>query len=153
MLANLEEMEILRRIVDRLPLAKPVYGAVEMSRFGTRIDPFTRRPAFHSGLDLAGPAGTKVRVTADGKVIDAKRDGAYGLKVDVDHGLGIVTRYAHLSRILVSPGQQVKIGETVGIQGSTGRSTGAHLHYEVRHKDTPINPKNFLNARRYVAQN
>ncbi|NBX03126.1 MAG: M23 family metallopeptidase [Alphaproteobacteria bacterium] len=153
MLSSLDELESLRQIVSKLPLAKPVLNAEPQSPFGHRVDPFTRKLAFHSGLDLSGPAGSKIRATAAGKVIAAERDGAYGNKIDIDHGMGIVTRYGHLSRILVTAGDQVAIGQTIGIQGSTGRSTGAHLHYEVRYKDQPINPKNFLNARRYVAKN
>lgn len=150
---KLDELALLGQIVDTLPLGKPVAGAEEQSGFGHRIDPFTGRLAFHSGLDLSGPAGAKILCTAAGTVVAAGRDGAYGNMVDVDHGFGIVTRYGHLSQILVEKGQQVSKGDVVGIQGSTGRSTGPHLHYEVRLHNQPTDPKNFLKAGRYVSQN
>jgi murein DD-endopeptidase MepM/ murein hydrolase activator NlpD len=121
-----------------------------MSQFGRRIDPFTGRLAFHSGLDMAGPTGSKIYATADGKVEFTGRQGAYGIMVDIAHGFGLSTRYAHLSQILVEDGQAVKKGQVIAIQGSTGRSTGAHLHYEVRYKDQPLDPRKFLNAGRYV---
>lgn len=150
--SDLDKLDLLRRIVANLPLGKPMTNAEQQSPFGHRFDPFTRRLAYHSGLDLAGPNGAQIYSTAAGKVVDAGRDGAYGNKIDIDHGFGIVTRYGHLSKILVTPGQQVKLGELIGIQGSTGRSTGPHLHYEVRYHDQAVNPKNFLNAR-YVVEN
>jgi murein DD-endopeptidase MepM/ murein hydrolase activator NlpD len=151
--SNLDELSTLRQIVGNLPLARPIQNASEQSGFGHRIDPFTRRLAFHSGLDLSGPDGSKALSTAAGKVVSAGRNNAYGNAVDIDHGYGIVTRYAHLSRILVNEGDIVAAGQPIGIQGSTGRSTGAHLHYEVRYHDKPLNPINFLSVRRYVSQN
>lgn len=151
--ADLDELTALRRIVGVLPLGVPMEHSEQQSPFGHRIDPFTRHLAFHSGLDLSGPSGSKVYSTANGKVTLAERDGAYGNAVDVSHGFGLSTRYAHLSQILVKPGQLVKRGDPIGIQGSTGRSTGNHLHYEVRHNDQPMNPKNFLKAgASYVSQ-
>lgn len=148
--ANLNQLSDLQFAVDNLPLANPIPKGDEQSRFGHRIDPFTGRLAFHSGIDLAGPSGSGIYSTADGKVTAAGRNGAYGNAVDVEHEFGISTRYAHLSRILVSEGQRVRKGDLIGIQGSSGRSTGAHLHYEVRYHDKPVNPKSFLNAGRYV---
>lgn len=151
--SNLDELSTLRQIVGNLPLSRPMANATENSGFGHRVDPFTRRLAFHAGQDLSGPAGSKVVSTAAGRVISAGRNSAYGNAVDVDHGYGIVTRYAHLSRILVNEGDIVTTGQPIGVQGSTGRSTGAHLHYEVRYHNKPLNPKNFLSVSRYVSQN
>ena len=151
--ARLDELATLRQIVGNLPLAKPIENAEQRSPFGHRFDPFNHRLAFHSGLDLSGPAGSMIHCTANGRVVAAGRDGAYGNAIDIDHGFGVMTRYAHLSKILVTPGQVVTLGQVIGVQGSTGRSTGAHLHYEVRYHDEPLNPKNFLEARRYVSQN
>lgn len=152
MLASLDELAILRQIVGDLPLAKPIRSADEQSNFGHRIDPFTGHLAFHSGLDLAGPAGAKIYSTADGTVTAAGRNGSYGNAIDVDHGYGVSTRYGHLSAILVREGQKVHKGDVIGIQGSTGRSTGPHLHYEVRYRDRALNPKKFLTAGTYVSK-
>lgn len=149
-ISRLDELSALRQIVENLPVRKPVLGYQEMSQFGRRIDPFTGHLAFHSGVDLAGPPDAKIYATADGKVSFAGRQGAYGNMVDVDHGFNITTRYAHLSRILVEEGTMVKKGQVIAVQGSTGRSTGAHLHYEVRYNNQPLNPVNFLAAGRYV---
>jgi murein DD-endopeptidase MepM/ murein hydrolase activator NlpD len=102
--------------------------------------------AFHSGVDLAGPEHAKVLATNDGKVEFAGWQSAYGNMVDIKHQYGLSTRYAHLERVLVQPEQWVKKGQVIGIQGSTGRSTGHHLHYEVRYQGRAINPNNFLKA-------
>ncbi len=149
-ISKLDELKVLNTIISNLPVRKPIYGFQEMSQFGRRIDPFTGRLAFHSGIDLAGPADSKIFATADGKVSFAGRSGAYGNMIDVDHGFNITTRYGHLNEILIEEGAVVKKGQVIGIQGSTGRSTGAHLHYEVRYNDQPMNPRNFLNAGLYV---
>jgi len=114
------------------------------SGFGYRRSPFTNRREFHNGLDIAGPSGTPVYATAKGLVIAAGKDGAYGLTVDIDHGLGIMTRYAHLHRIVVKEGQSVSRGELVGHIGSTGRATGPHLHYEVRLSGIPVDPMRYI---------
>lgn len=149
-ISKLDELSVLKQIVDNLPVRKPIYDYQEMSQFGRRIDPFTGHLALHSGLDMAGPIGSKIYATADGEVSYAGRQGAYGNMVDVNHGFNISTRYAHLSEILVQEGDYVRKGQVIAIQGSTGRSTGAHLHYEVRYKDRPMDPRNFLSAGRYV---
>lgn len=147
------QLAVLRRLVDALPLASPVTKARTASKFGRRIDPFHRKLAFHAGLDLAAVANAKVYSTSDGVVTHAARRGAYGNMVEVNHGYGISTRYAHLSRIHVVQGQKVKKGQIVGAQGSTGRSTGPHVHYEVRFNNRPIDPANFLAAgKQYVSQ-
>jgi murein DD-endopeptidase MepM/ murein hydrolase activator NlpD len=130
-----------------VPVRKPVIGDVDMSSpFGVRMDPFLGRPAMHTGLDLRGDTGEPVHVTANGRVSMAGRDGGYGNMVEVDHGNGFATRYGHLSEIDVKVGQPVRIGETIGRIGSTGRSTGPHLHYETRINGEPVDPQKFLRA-------
>lgn len=150
---QLEELMVLGKVVEALPLARPMNGGSLQSNFGKRRDPFTGRLAFHAGLDISGPTGTKVLSTGEGVVTFAGRSGAYGQVVDIDHGLGISTRYGHLSRLMVKEGQRIGAGDVIGIQGSTGRSTGEHVHYEVRFNDKPFNPKNFLDATHAVLQN
>lgn len=152
MFNSLDDLADLSQIVNNLPLARPIKNATEQSTFGHRVDPFTGHLAFHSGLDMSGPIGSKIHSAADGKVVSAGRNGAYGNAIDVSHGFGITTRYGHLSEVLVHEGQHVKKGDVIGIQGSTGRSTGPHLHYEVRYHDQAMNPKNFLEASQHVSK-
>ena len=151
-ISQLDELSVLKQIVDNLPVRKPIYGYQEMSQFGRRIDPFTGSLAFHAGLDMAAPADSKIYATADGTVSFAGRQGAYGNMIEVNHGFEVATRYGHLSQILVEEGETVKKGQVIAVQGSTGRSTGPHLHYEVRFKNQPMDPRNFLTAGRYVQQ-
>ena len=113
------------------------------SGYGFRRDPIYGATKFHSGLDFAAKTGTDVFATADGKILDAGRKSGYGNCIDIDHGYNYNTRYAHLSTILVKPGQNVKRGELIGKVGSTGKSTGPHLHYEVLFKGEPQNPVNY----------
>ncbi len=113
------------------------------SGYGVRRDPIYGSSKFHAGLDFAAKTGTPVFATADGKVAEAGRQSGYGNCIDISHGYNYLTRYAHLSEILVKPGQEVKRGEMIGKVGSTGKSTGPHLHYEVRFKDEPQNPVNY----------
>ena len=130
-----------------VPVRKPVIGEVDMSSpFGMRMDPFLGRPAIHTGIDLRGEVGEPVRATATGHVSIAGREGGYGNMVEIDHGNGLATRYGHLSVISVKIGQLVRIGEVVGKIGSTGRSTGPHLHYETRVKGEAVDPQKFLRA-------
>ncbi len=152
MLNGLDNLVVLSQIVSTLPLSKPIHVYGEQSAFGHRIDPFNGHMAFHSGLDMAGPIGSKIYSTADGEILSAGRNGAYGNAIDIDHGFGVTTRYGHLSEVLVHEGQQVKKGEVIGIQGMTGRATGPHLHYEVRYHDQAVNPKNFLEAQKDVSE-
>ena len=140
------ETRRLRSGLDQLPVRNPAPGAREASGFGNRVDPFLGTMAFHSGLDLEMPAGSPARATAAGNVISAGWNGGYGLMVEVRHAHGFSTRYAHLSSIAVSEGQEIKIGDTVGRVGTTGRSTGPHLHYETRMGDTPLDPRRFIAA-------
>ena len=120
------------------------------SMFGARSDPFTRVKALHTGLDLPRKMGTVVRTTADGKVKRAGWAGAYGRLIEITHDNGLSTRYAHLSKINIKVGQVVKAGQVIGRVGSTGRSTGPHLHYETRVNGSPANPRKYLSAGKYV---
>ncbi|AWM01066.2 M23 family metallopeptidase [Bradyrhizobium amphicarpaeae] len=141
------EMDRLNRTLALVPYRKPVIGEVEFtSGFGVRSDPFLGRPAMHTGLDFRAASGDPVRVTANGKVVSAGWSGGYGRMVEVDHGNGLSTRYGHLSEINVKVGEIVKIGQVVGLVGSTGRSTGPHLHYETRIEGEAVDPQKFLRA-------
>ncbi len=137
----------LRRLMPYLPLRKPVEGPLDItSGFGGRADPFFGRLAVHTGVDLRDPQGSPVRSTGAGKVVTAGWNGGYGNMIEIDHGNGLTTRYAHLSAILVSEDQWVDAGWIVGKLGSTGRSTGPHLHYEVRIGGEPVDPMRFVRA-------
>lgn len=141
------QVEQLNRTLALVPYRKPVVGEVEFtSGFGVRTDPFLGRAAMHTGLDFRAQTGDPVRVTANGKVVRAAWAGGYGQMVEVDHGNGLSTRYGHLSEILAKVGQQVKIGDVIGEVGSTGRSTGPHLHYETRIDGEAVDPQKFLRA-------
>jgi len=141
------QVEKMNRTLSLVPYRKPVIGEVEFtSGFGVRSDPFLGRPAMHTGLDFRAASGDPVRVTANGKVVNAGWSGGYGRMVEVDHGNGLSTRYGHLSEINVKIGQQVKIGDIIGEVGSTGRSTGPHLHYETRIDGEAVDPQKFLRA-------
>jgi len=134
-----------------IPSDKPVRTAEFTSAFGVRSDPFRRGAAMHAGIDLAGPVGTPIHATADGVVLRSGwNSGGYGNLVEIDHGRGIVTRYGHLSSLGVQPGARVTRGQVIGRMGSTGRSTGSHLHYEVRIDDRPVNPIPFMRSTDYL---
>lgn len=150
--AILGQLSDLSFEMSHIPLAVPVSGAgVEpTSGFGARVDPFTRRYAFHSGVDFAGPWGAQVRATAPGTVTFVGNRGGYGNMIEIDHGMGIHTRYGHLSTITVRAGMKVEKDTTIGRLGSTGRSTGPHVHYEVWYDDKVRNPVNFIEAGRHV---
>jgi murein DD-endopeptidase MepM/ murein hydrolase activator NlpD len=142
----LKSAEKLRALVPYVPLRKPLPGADVTSSFGSRVDPFFGRAAMHSGIDFREEYGAPIRATAAGKVISAGQNGGYGNMVEIDHGNGITTRYAHMSAVSVSEGDAVVAGSIVGKLGSTGRSTGPHLHYEVRIDDEAVDPMRFLRA-------
>ena len=147
--AQLARAQITRltRTLGSIPVRKPIDGELDQqSGFGVRVDPFLSTPAMHTGLDLHGETGEVVRATGEGTVIAAGWNGGYGRTVDIDHHNGISTRYAHLSSIDVRVGQSVKCGQILGKVGSTGRSTGPHLHYETRLKGEPVDPQKFLRA-------
>jgi murein DD-endopeptidase MepM/ murein hydrolase activator NlpD len=137
----------LTNAISSIPLRKPVDGDIDpASGFGVRMDPFTSSPAMHTGLDLHGETGDPVRATADGKVTSAGWSGGYGRVIDIDHGNGMSTRYGHLSAIDVRVGQSIRTGQIIGRIGSTGRSTGPHLHYETRVRGGAVDPQKFLRA-------
>jgi murein DD-endopeptidase MepM/ murein hydrolase activator NlpD len=138
--------EGLRKMLKALPLSAPLMHYQLESRFGVRHDPFNRHAAMHTGLDLSAPFKSPVFSTAPGTVIFAGSKGEFGRVVDIDHGSGIVTRYAHLHRIMVAPGQHVGMREQIGLLGSSGRSTGPHVHYEVQVDGVPQDPEKFLQA-------
>jgi murein DD-endopeptidase MepM/ murein hydrolase activator NlpD len=141
------QVDRLNRALALVPYRKPVIGEVEFtSGFGVRTDPFLGRPAMHTGVDFRASMGDPVRVTANGKVVSAGWAGGYGRMVQVDHGNGLSTRYGHLSQIDVKVGDIVKIGQVLGEVGSTGRSTGPHLHYETRIDGEAVDPQKFLRA-------
>jgi murein DD-endopeptidase MepM/ murein hydrolase activator NlpD len=141
------QLERLNRTLALVPYRKPVVGEVEFtSGFGVRSDPFLGRPAMHTGLDFRAATGDPVRATANGKVVSSGWAGGYGRMVEIDHGNGLSTRYGHLSEINVKVGDQIKIGQVIGEVGSTGRSTGPHLHYETRIDGEAVDPQKFLRA-------
>ncbi len=134
-----------------IPSTEPVRGTNFTSGFGVRSDPFRGRAAMHAGIDLAGPVGTPIYATADAVVGRSEwNSGGYGNLVELEHGHGIQTRYGHLSKSLVVAGQKVKRGDMIGMMGSTGRSTGSHLHYEVRIDGKAVNPVPFLQSTGYL---
>ena len=134
-----------------VPSDKPVKTAAFTSGYGVRSDPFRGGSAMHAGIDLAGPHGTPIYATADGTVTNAGwNSGGYGNLIKLDHGRGIETRYGHLAQMLVRSGQQVKRGQLIGRMGSTGRSTGNHLHYEVRIDGRAVNPIPFMRSTDYL---
>jgi murein DD-endopeptidase MepM/ murein hydrolase activator NlpD len=151
--AHLGRWESLQNIVQNIPLAAPADSYYLSSGYGRRKDPFTKRWASHRGLDFAGRLKTKIRATASGTVIFAGRNGPYGRMIEIDHGLGIKTRYGHLHRILVKKGQRVDFRDKIGLMGSTGRSTGYHVHYEIIYNGKTLDPAKFLKAGRYVFKN
>ena len=134
----------LNKLKTVLPLGAPINGVRITSGFGKRKDPFTGEQKNHRGIDFAGKIGTELVAVAPGRVISAGDRVGYGTTVEIDHGLGFTTLYAHLSKITVSRGDWVRPGTIVGLGGSSGRSTGPHLHYEIRYKGNPFNPEKFV---------
>jgi murein DD-endopeptidase MepM/ murein hydrolase activator NlpD len=134
------------RLLAATPTSMPSEGWFSHG-YGWRKDPFTGQRQFHRGIDIVSHTGTPIRATADGIVSRATRVSDYGKTLDISHGFGYVTRYAHLSEVLVRPGQKVRRGDLVGRMGSTGRSTGPHLHYEVFRDGRRVNPWKYLNER------
>jgi murein DD-endopeptidase MepM/ murein hydrolase activator NlpD len=149
--ASWRQMEQLEQGVAAIPSTMPVQGARWTSSFGVRSDPFRGRAAMHGGIDMAGPLGTPIYATADGTVSTADWQGGYGNLVELSHGAGIATRYGHLSRIMVRSGERVTRGQLIALMGSTGRSTGSHLHYEVRIDGRAVNPLPFLQSGQVLA--
>jgi murein DD-endopeptidase MepM/ murein hydrolase activator NlpD len=141
------EADLLNRTLVTVPVRKPLPREVDVtSGFGVRLDPFLHRAAMHTGVDFRGDEGEPIHATASGTVTHAGWGGGYGRMVEIDHGNGIATRYGHLSGIEVEVGQHVHVGDVVGRLGSTGRSTGPHLHYETRIDNEAVDPQRFLHA-------
>jgi murein DD-endopeptidase MepM/ murein hydrolase activator NlpD len=130
-------------VLASTPSIWPVRGYLSAG-FGNRLDPFTGQRDFHSGIDISTPIGTRIFAPADGVVLSASPQGAYGNSIIIDHGYGVVTRYGHLDGYAIRPGQRVRRGDLIGFVGSTGRSTGPHLHYEVWVRDQAQNPIHFI---------
>ena len=151
--AAASEAETLARAFEAVPVRKPMLGDAEVtSGFGMRVDPFLKQLALHTGVDLRADPGDPVRAAAAGKVTRAGYQGGYGLMVEIDHGNGLVTRYAHLSAVLLSEGATVAAGTIVGRVGTTGRTTGPHLHYEVRLNGEAVDPLRYLKAGAKLAE-
>ncbi|WP_269930167.1 M23 family metallopeptidase [Aminobacter sp. HY435] len=148
----LEALDKLKNQARKLPLANPAAGRAISSNFGVRKDPLIGTPALHSGMDFRAPYGSTARATAAGVVTKAGWNGGYGRMVEIDHGGGFATRYAHLSKILVAPDQKIAAGDAIGEVGSSGRSTGPHLHYEVRRKGDAVDPLRFIKAGKKLGQ-
>ena len=141
------QAESLTRRLNAIPIRNPLFGSLDTSSgFGVRPDPFLGRPAMHTGQDFRGSSGDPVRATANGTVKIASWHGGYGRMIEIDHGGGMATRYAHLSAIDVKVGQSIRMGQVIGKLGSTGRSTGPHLHYETRIGGDAVNPMKYIRA-------
>jgi murein DD-endopeptidase MepM/ murein hydrolase activator NlpD len=147
---RLNRWSALQVLLASLPLTAPVDQYRISSGYGSRKDPVNGRKAQHRAVDFAAPNGSSIYATAPGKVVFAGWRGRYGRTIEIDHGHGIRTRYAHLRKILVKAGQEVDHRQKIGLVGSSGRSTGPHVHYEVRYKNQARNPMKFLKAGRYV---
>lgn len=141
-----QRLDLLEKAMASIPSLKPVKAYIYTSGFGIRLDPFTGETALHAGVDMSGPVGEPIYAAGDGTVQSAGWNGAYGNMIDLAHGQGIETRYGHMSRVAVKPGARVRKGDLIGYMGSTGRSTGSHLHFEVRIDGRAVNPMPFLEA-------
>ena len=148
--SSVDRLHGLTASIARLPLTLPVFGGYITSGFGPRLDPFTKKPAMHAGLDIAAKPATPIFATLPGRVTRAGDKGAYGLIVEIDHGNGFRTRYAHLATLGVKVGQKVRFQQQVGTIGSSGRSTGTHLHYEIWLDDKVIDPKKFIDYGQHI---
>jgi murein DD-endopeptidase MepM/ murein hydrolase activator NlpD len=140
LLASLKDK---RNVLASTPSLRPAQGWTS-SKFGYRISPFTGRREFHKGLDIANRAGTPIIAPADGIITSAEEKWLIGKSITIDHGYGMITRYGHMQKLLKKSGERVKRGETIALMGSTGRSTGPHLHYEVRLNGVPVNPEHYI---------
>jgi murein DD-endopeptidase MepM/ murein hydrolase activator NlpD len=147
---QMERLRLLQNVLSRLPLTPPLDSYWVSSHFGKRRDPYNGRWAMHEGLDLAGQPGLAVQAAAPGTVVSAGWEGGYGRMVEIDHGYGITTRYGHLKSVAVDAGEDVDHRAKLGKVGNTGRSTGPHVHYEVRVDGEPVDPMNFLKAGKHA---
>src|SRR5262249_7352809 len=148
--SDLVRLRALGDALAHLPLGSPLTWTQIADRFGFRMDPVSGRAAMHEGIDLRAARGTPVRATAAGTGSCSGWHGEYGSMVEIDHGMGLVTRYAHLAKALVKAGETVTLHQQIGLVGDSGRATGVHLHYEVRVNGQARNPINFLGASRHV---
>lgn len=146
-MATLDDWEYYREVAKYVPIGKPVWSYWLTSKFGTRNDPFKNSQAIHKGLDMASRTGNKIKVKAKGKVTRAEFHKAYGNLVEVDHGNGFTTKYAHMHKLYVKKGDYVEIDDTLGEVGSTGRSTGPHLHYEILFRGKNVDPLQFVKTK------
>ena len=137
--------------IQNVPLGAPVPGVLT-SRFGQRIDPINGKSAYHQGVDIRGKTGSDVKATAAGTVIDQNYDKNSGRYVMLDHGNGFRTKYAHLKKSLVQKGDTVERGQVIGLVGSSGRSTGPHVHYEIHYDDKIVNPTRFVRIAKYLGK-
>jgi murein DD-endopeptidase MepM/ murein hydrolase activator NlpD len=151
-LPDVDRLQALTRLLQRMPLSTPVEKIVVSSPFGYRLDPFTSAPSMHEGIDLEGPMGTPIMATAPGVVTFSGTRTAYGGLVEIKHGDGLMTRYSHLERELVQVGDHVALHQEIGLMGTTGRSTGSHLYYEVWVNGVTQNPANFMKGKSHVLQ-
>lgn len=135
--------------IKTIPLGAPVYGAIT-SQYGRRFDPINNKPAFHAGIDIRKPIGSKILATAEGVVLEKGYTNGHGNYLVLQHGKDFKTRFFHMKKSLVNVGDKVKRGDAIGLVGNTGRSTGAHLHYEIFYKDKHTNPLKFIRIARYV---
>lgn len=147
---HIDQWDELQQVLRRLPLSAPVDNYVTMSPYGKRHDPLNGQMAMHYGVDLGGPPKAQILSAAPGVVVFATTNGSYGRMVEIDHGMGIRTRYGHLSSISVRKGQSVNYRQPIGVIGTSGRSTGVHLHYEVLVNDKPYDPMRFIQAGKHV---
>lgn len=136
-----------------LPLGYPVKVSAITSNFGARTDPLNAENAFHDGIDLRGNPGDMVKATADGKVIEQGYNADYGWYVRLKHGNNFTTLYAHNQKVMARPGDRVVRGQTIALLGNTGRSTGPHVHYEIRRNNRPVNPNKYMNIARLLTDN
>lgn len=150
--ASLARMEALENGLASIPQVQPAHVAYVSSSYGYRSDPFTGSAAFHAGLDFPGPMGSPIYAAAKGRVSFVGRRQGYGNCIEIRHGNGLMTRYGHLSKFDAHVGEKVEAGTRIAAMGSTGRSTGSHLHFEVRVNGKPVNPRPFLEASRNVHQ-
>jgi murein DD-endopeptidase MepM/ murein hydrolase activator NlpD len=147
---HLNRWEGMSELFQHLPLVAPLDSYYLSSRFGVRTDPYTKRRAMHGGVDLAGVLRSSIYASAPGVVTFAGRSGPNGKMVEIDHGMSVRTRYGHLQKILVKKGQKVGFRQKIALMGSSGRSTGPHLHYEIWANGRPYNPMKFIEAGRYI---
>ncbi|GEL78763.1 M23 family metallopeptidase [Tenuibacillus multivorans] len=140
----IEELSQVKEQLKQVPIYWPADTERITSEFGNRVDPFRQVEAFHSGLDLAGPWGTEIYATGDGVIEFSDRDDSYGLSIIINHENTYKTRYGHMARLNVEEGERVKQGDLIGLMGSTGRSTGVHLHYEIMHRGEVIDPYPYM---------